>query len=600
MCGLIGQFALTEKTFYPSTHCLRHRGPDSSGHWLSKDKHCWLGHTRLAILDLSPAGHQPFISHCGSITIVFNGEIYNHLELRKKIRFSNWRSQSDTETLAEGLAQFGLSFLLDLRGMFAFAAYITESCQLVLARDRLGIKPLYYQWSNDILTFASERQAIASRQPLSRSEVAEVLSYGHLLTCQDWDRSPSNQINSLPPGTTVRVNLNRPDTFIRYWPPQPSPEWSALPLSKYSNSSTVLRKLLEQAVALHLQSDVRIACFLSGGLDSAILASLASLLGSSPVDSFTVSLQDSRHDEFRDAALVATHCHSRHHKVLLDSSEVLDWITHALHCLDVPTVDSLNTYVVSRAAAEHGFKVALSGLGADELFGGYPSHKFVPLLRLLGFIPSSARELIIRKSPAKFRERFSDLSSWSLEQVSIAFRRWVSNSTLTEVGLVPLSPPKLPESHLPHSWSKICWAELFSYTEPMLLRDADVMSMSHGLEVRVPFLDHRLVEFALRLPKSHHRLHKKLLYDSCSDILPTDFRLRPKKGFYLPMREWMLGPLLPLCNSKLLSLCDSGSLNPIWVNQVWSDFVCGAEHWTKAWALVVLGEFVDRSATSRI
>ena len=594
MCGLIGEFFFSDPASPLPLAPLRHRGPDAEGIWHSADGHCWLGHTRLAIQDLSPAGAQPITSHCGRFTLVFNGEIYNHLEVRGGLRFQDWRGHSDSETLVEGLAQRGPALLLELRGMFAFAAYDAEQQQLLLSRDRLGIKPLYLSWQEEGLRFASERRALPGGLELSPQAFSQVLSWGHLSTPVDFAGPQTRGVVSLPAGMVVRINRKRPHDPVRYWPPQPRPDWSPLPIPSARRARSFLRQQLEETVQQHLLADVPVACFLSSGLDSGILTALACRLQPGRIASFTVVFPGNVLDESLRAGQMARHCGSEHHELQLNDDQALAWLEAGLAAMDAPSADGLNTYLVSRAVAEQGIKVALSGVGADELFGGYPSHRLVPWLRQLGWLPPRLRHGLLQVLTPRLATKLQALPRWDRCHLGLALRRWASEADLAAAGSEALAWPELPPQRITQAWGQISWAELFGYGEPMLLRDSDVFSMASGLELRVPFLDHRIVEIALRMPQRFQRPVKGLLRDACADLFPPGYLDHPKQGFALPMARWMQGPLQGLCLARLEALQASGWLDPGWIAQQWQAFEAGQLNWTRAWSLVVLGEWAAR------
>jgi asparagine synthase (glutamine-hydrolysing) len=592
MCGLIGEWSWQGSAQPLPLVPLAHRGPDGQGGWSSAEGHCWLGHTRLAIQDRSAAGAQPIASHCGRFMLVFNGEIYNHLSLRPELPGVPWRGHSDSETLVEALAQQGLAVLSRLRGMYAFAAYDGRLRRLWLGRDPLGIKPLYLAQRHGTLRFASERQALGWPTPLQPREVAEVLSWGHLLTPVAVDPAEAPSVSSLPPGALVEIRADRPQRLASVQPAA-APVITACVRTR-SGAARQLRNLLEQSVQEHLLADVPVACFLSAGLDSGILAALACRAAPGSISTFTVSFPGMAIDEGERAAAMARHCGSDHHPLTLTASQVLLWVEQALAALDVPTADGLNTYLISRAVAEQGLRVALSGLGADELFGGYPSHRLVPWLSLLRGLPPGLRRSVLMALVPRLGSKLLDLPNWDPWLLAQALRRWASNSDLRAAGLPALIAPTPPAALPRQRWPRISSAELTGYTEPMLLRDSDVLSMACGLEVRVPFLDQRLQQLVWALPSGVLRPGKTLLREACADLFPPGYLHRPKQGFTLPMAAWMQGPLRQLCQSRLRCLAASGWLQPSWLEQQWQRFEAGQLNWPRAWSLVVLGEFASR------
>jgi asparagine synthase (glutamine-hydrolysing) len=594
MCGLIGSFSFQGDAQPLALAPLRHRGPDSEGSWLSSDGRCWLCHTRLAIQDLSASGAQPITSHCGRFTLVFNGEIYNHQQVRHGLRFQAWRGHSDSETLVEGLAQRGPALLLEMRGMFAFAAYDSQKQQLLLARDRLGIKSLYLSWQPNALLFASERRALPGGHALTPQTISQVLSFGHERTPAQFPGPDTQGIVSLPAGLVVRLNHSRPHDPVRYWPPQPRPDWTPLPIRDGRRARTFLRQQLEEVVAQHLLADVPVVCFLSSGLDSGILAALACRQQPGGIPTFTVALPGTPQNECTHARQIARHCGSQHHELMIQEADALAWVEQALSALDGPTADGIKNYLISRAVADQGIKVALIGLGADELFGGYPSHRLMPWLQLLCWVPPQIRQSLLQGLSPRLARKLSGLPRWDRWHLGLALRRWASDQDLDAAGAEPLQSPASAPHRITQAWGQTSWAELFGYTEPMLLRDSDVMSMACGLELRVPFMDHQLVEIALRMPQRFQRPGKRLLRPACADLFPSGYLNRPKQGFALPMAAWMRGPLLELCRSRLEGLQQSGWLDPAWISQQWQAFEAGQLNWPRAWSLVVLGEFAQR------
>ena len=597
MGGLIGEFRFQDPARPLPLDCLRHRDPDAGGAWSSADGHCWLGHTRLAIQNLSPAGAQPITSHCGRFTLVFNGKIYNHLEVRAGLRFHDWLGPSDTETLVEGLAQRGPALLLELRGMFAFAAYDAEQQQLLLGRDRLGIKPMYLSWQEGGLCFGSERRALPGGLELSPQEISQVLAWGHLSSPVELAAPQTRGLVSLPAGMVVRINRQRPHDPVRYWPPQPRPDWSPLPIASANRAQGFLRAQLEETVQQHLLTDLPVACFVCPGLDSGILTALACRLQPGRIASFSLAFADTKQEESQLARQMARHCGSEHQELRLNDDQALTWLEASLVAQDVPSADGLNTYLLSRAAAGEGIKVALSGLGADELFGGYPCHRLIPWLQQLAWLPARLRHGLLRALSPRLAAKLQALPHWDCTHLALALRRWGKDHDLAAAGVERLIWPELPPQRISQVWGQISWAELFGYCEPMLLRDGDTLSMASGLELRLPFLDHRLVEIALRLPQRFQRPGKGLLRAACIDLFPPGQLDRPKQGFALPMARWLRGPLQGLCRSRLQALQASGWLEAGWISQQWQAFEAGQLHWPQAWSLVVLGELASRSTT---
>ena len=583
MRKLIGSFRWQGKAEPWPLDRTHNHGPDAEDiTWRSSDDRCWLA-------------HQPITSHCGRFTLVLSGQIYNHQEVRLGLRFDAWSSQSALETLVEGLAQRGPAIVLELRGMFVFAAYDSEKEQLLLGRDRLGIKPLYLRWQTEELQFASQRRALAGGDQLEAQTISQVLAFGHDCTPASFPGPKTTGIVSFPTGMVVRINHNRPHDPVRYWPPQPRPDWTPLPIRSSRWSSNFLRQQLEEAVAQHLIADVPVVCLLSTTLESGILASLACRQQPASIFTITVALPGSPEDERIHARQIAHYCGSHHHEMVIQEADALAWVEQALTALDVPTANGITTYLINRTLADQGIKVALSSLGADELFGGYSSQRLMPMLQLLRWLPARIRQNLLQHLTPTLSHKLSGTQHWDPWHLGLALRRWASTTDLEAAGAEPLFWPESPPQRITQIWGQTSWAELFGYTEPMLLRDIDAMSMACGLELRLPFLDHKIVEICLRMPQSPHHHGKRLLRQAYSDLFPSTRNLkRPKQGFKLPMSAWMRGPLRQLCLERITSLELSDCLDPAWINQQWGKFEAGQLTWQRCWILVVLGEFFTR------
>ena len=582
MCGIGAHFSPHGKATPLDLTLITHRGPDAEGDWCSDDGCFWLGSTRLAILDLSPTGAQPMMDPATGNVIVSNGEIYNHRELRAELGDLGWRGTSDTETLLLAYRVWGREMLPRLRGMFAFAIYDRAGSQLLIVRDRLGIKPLYYVAEGNGLRFGSEIKMLRKRNPKTTPEsIAAFLQWG---ACPE-DNLLYPEIKTLPAGHALTVKKTGERESLRYWP-------SAKKLNSSREAAPRrLRTLLESAVQEHLLSDVPVASFLSGGIDSSIVTALAAQRLGPRLQTFTVGFDIAGFDESPIAREVAQRYATTHRCFRLNEAEVIELVQEAVSHLDLPSVDAINTYVVSRAVAREGIKVALSGLGGDELFGGYPSFRDVPRLRWLAKLPRGLRRVIggARLADLPRNAGAIELARWR--------RRFFTAEMLAEAGLPnETSEIELPVE-LPDDFARISWAELTGYMRQMLLRDSDQMSMAVSLELRVPFLDHRLVEFSLGLPASEKRRArpKGLLIEAACDLLPPAVYERPKAGFALPMSKWMRGPLASFVAEGLDHLMVEKVLPDNFVVHLRSQFEHDQVHWTRLWSLVVLGHFFKRN-----
>jgi len=589
MCGIAVHLNANGPAERLPLELIRHRGPDSAGEWISPDGRCWLGNTRLAIVDLSPTGAQPMADPATGNVIVTNGEIYNHRAVREKLGANvEWRGTSDTETLLLGYARWGQGVLEHVKGMFAFAVYDAARNELFLARDRLGIKPLYYIVDANGLRAASEVRVLAPASAAIKPEaVSAYLQWG---ACPEGELIYSG-IQALPAGHAMTVGPDGEIKTWRYWPLRKT--FALFPEDVIGR----VRGLLDNAVEEHLLSDVPVASFLSGGIDSSVVTALAAQKLANKLQTYSVGFDLAEFDETAIAQEIADRYHTDHHRIQLSENEVIASVTEAIDKLDLPSVDAINTYIVSRAVAAHGVKVALSGLGGDELFGGYPSFRDVPRLQLIAKLPSFLRRII--GLAGGFGDRLADLPQTSdAGELAHWRRRFMTDESIRRAGLPIATDPKeeVPVA-LPDDFARISWAELTGYMRRMLLRDADQMSMAVSLEMRVPLLDHGLVEYVLGLPgavKKRYPGVKGLLVEACRDLLPASVYDRPKTGFVLPMKQWMRGPLAVLVKEGLAETVGRGLLPEVFVNEMRDAFQGERLHWTRLWSLVVLGHYAKR------
>jgi asparagine synthase (glutamine-hydrolysing) len=592
MCGILGQFSIGGEARSLALGALRHRGPDAEGEWRSRDGRCWLGHTRLSILELSAAGAQPMSSASGSSVAVFNGEIYNHSELRSRLPGFAWRGHSDTETLVELWEREGEGCLSVLRGMFAFAVYDARSARLDLVRDRLGIKPVYFRVERDNgVSFSSELRALGDgRGPqLCGSALATYLATGHMPAIGEI----GSGIQILPPGSHLRIDAKGNREVRRWW--SVGKKSDGFVPGNPDGARRAVRALVESSVGEHLLSDVPVACFLSGGIDSSIVALAAAKGHGRAPSTFCIGFPNVGLDERKLARLVAERAGSQHVEIEAGPDECLAWVIEAVEALDSPSADAINTYIVSKAVRLAGFKVALSGLGGDEIFGGYASFVDIPRLEFLGRVPSWMARGIVHAMPRSAREKLEDARAFDPFTLALLRRRWWSDRALTDSGAAGdvVWPPTPGFSG--DSFESISQAEILGYMEPMLLRDSDQMGMAVGLELRVPLLDHRLVEAVSGFPAAWKQgtPAKRLLIEAFADILPRECWDRPKQGFVLPMEDWMRGPLADFCREGLDAV--KSRLKAGFVDAAVAQFEARRIHWTRVWQLVVLGHYLEKN-----
>jgi asparagine synthase (glutamine-hydrolysing) len=608
MCGIAGicaprstQASEVEAALRRMVSALRHRGPDDEGEQLISthyvaDGIVALANTRLAILDLSPAGHQPMHDSDTGNWIVFNGEIYNHQDVRKEIgaRAGEWRSTSDTETVLRAYRLWGENCLEHLRGMFAFAIWDAKRCVLWCARDRLGIKPFYYHANGNRLLFASEVRALLAtgwiRTKLDTVGFAGYVRFGAVPE----PFTLVEGIRSLPAGHWMRVRHGRIEEVHAYWKPTPQPV-----TSQNGAMAEVVREHLERSAREHVISDVPVACFLSGGIDSSIIAGYAAKQLGAELHTFTLGFHETEADESAYAQAVASKYGTSHHLIRLSQEQVAAQVPDAVRAMDLPTMDGLNTYIISKAVADHGYKVVLSGLGGDELFGGYPSFaraaSCARWAKWLRAIPEPVLSLAAGggdrgQRAAELLEKGNTLTSRYAGLRALWSRKELARMGLIDVpglatdGLDPNAPLA----------SRISVLELTGYMRSVLLRDSDVLSMAHGLELRVPYLDHLFVEDCLKLGTAcPNGSPKAWLLKAAGDLLPAGIAKRPKQGFALPMAEWMRGPLRAFTDEGLAVITRSEILPKTDVLSLQRDFERGRLHWSRLWQFVTLGHWVQ-------
>jgi asparagine synthase (glutamine-hydrolysing) len=631
MCGIVGAISLDrnriEGAVRRAMRAMVHRGPDDEGYELfplsseANGPACGFGFRRLAIVDLSPLGHQPMINARTGDAIVFNGEIYNFVALREKLlsHGCRFRSSGDTEVLLQALTEWGEDALALLDGMFALAFYHAASRRVLLARDPLGIKPLYTAEIGDVFAFASEVRALLATRlippDLDPAGIAGYLAYGapqDPLTVHRFIRSmPSATVRWIDAGS-----LGTPAQSRRYWRFP-----AAVPAVDETVALDRVRVHIQESVRLQSVCDVPYGVFLSGGIDSGTMAALARAKGEPPL-TFAVGYEvPSGGDETAAAAETADYLGTRHYQTIIDN----DWVTLQLRewlkAADRPSIDGLNTYIVSGAVKDRGVTVALSGLGADELFGGYPNFRRIPklqrLLSAIAWLPASVRRAAaaaaVRLAPLPRSKRFKamDLVSRGASALELAVlsRRLHDDATLALFGFnakpLGLSADFLPEAAYAaldtpchDSFRAISEAEATLYMGNTLLRDADVNGMAHSLEIRVPFLGKNVVDYASSLPGTTRMppgsAGKHLLRCAFADILPPFVFNRPKSGFSLPFAEWLFGPLRDQCEAAIEALAVCPAIDGEAVRRTWAHYTRDRTetHWSRPLSLVVLGAYL--------
>jgi asparagine synthase (glutamine-hydrolysing) len=627
MCGICGVISADPRPVEPAVRAMMramvHRGPDDEGFELlpmgqgdALSPVVGLGFRRLSILDLSSAGHQPMFNERTGDCLVFNGEIYNFRQLRAELQCAGvrFRSQSDTEVLLQAISSWGDAAVERLEGMYAFAFYHAESRRVLLARDPLGIKPLYVAAGPAGVVFASEIRALLSSGLVARdldpAGVAGMLAFGAIQSPRTIYESirqfPAGHVEwfGADPGAGGPISLPR-----RFWTYP-----TKMVVDRRQLAAERVRQLMRRSVERHLVADVPVGVFLSAGIDSSIVASYAKQFSSNVV-AFTVGFgSDHGDDEVTIAASTARALGIKHVAVSVDELNLPakwhDWLLS----MDSPSVDGFNTYVVSRRLAQEGVVVGLSGLGADELFGGYPTFKRAPelmsLLWALRVMPPPIRGGVVARIGGitgndAAAEKLADLASGNLSVAGIArsLRRTLSNARLGSMGFSQ-SRMRLDRDYLDpraidfgeiDAFNIVARVEAESYMRDTLLRDTDINSMRHSLEVRVPFLDLPLVDYVSSLPghvKYGRGLQAKLLLrEAALEVLPSAVAIRKKTGFSLPIGTWMRGAMRESCEAGLQRACQIPFIRADAAQQIWVEFLGSPEsmHWSRPLAIIALG-----------
>ena len=610
MCGFNGIFGLKDRfrvtdMLVHMNNAVMHRGPDASG--IFAEENIGLGHRRLSIIDLSDDGRQPMTSASGRYTIVYNGEIYNYKTLKATHRKYPFRTDTDTEVILALLDEYGTQAFGMLDGMFAIAIWDREKQQLILARDRMGVKPLYFCRGGDLLFFSSEIKGLLAsghfKAKINRRALGSYLLYQTAYSPE----TMLNGVQMLPAGSYAIVD-EKGFGVRHYWRMEDCRDKYTLP-GPYEKVIKQTRDLIFKAVEKRLISDVPLGAFLSGGIDSSAIVAVMSKLSDRQVKTFNVYFNEQEFSEKRYAEIIADRFKTDHHPILLRPEEFLHDIPEALDAMDHPGMDGLNTYIISKYTKRAGITVALSGTGGDELFGGYPVFGYLQQLkklRFLGKLPAGMRKSaamlpakMMKGAAGRKLEILASLPSWDWAHIYPIFRQSMDVQELEAAGAEfhRYFQTETDDPFGPKLVSEITIAECSTYLENILLRDADQMGMAHALEIRVPFLDKDLVEFMLAMPDDFKPLNppKQLLIDAMGDLLPKEIWDRPKMGFSFPWKAWMSRELKPFCTEKLEILKELEVLNASYIDGL----INGLEKkdnpdWHKAWSLAVLGHWMKK------
>lgn len=642
VCGLVGILGheACGDFFAAMLDTLAHRGPDDTGVWVDVESAIALGHKRLSVLDVSPNGHQPMASRSGRYVIAYNGEIYNHVELREELQSRDWRGHSDTETFLECVEEWGLEKTLQrCVGMFAFALWDRDKRVLFIARDRLGEKPLYYGWVRGAFVFASELKAIRAFPGFDNAVDRRALSLFMRHNCVPAPWSIYENIWKLPPGTWAsfparRLMLASCGSPQAYWSAKESAIQGIKNPFTGSDAEAVeeLERVLCQSIAGQMIADVPLGAFLSGGIDSSTVVGIMQSLSSRPVQTFTVGFEENSFDESAHALAVAKYLGTEHTELRVTSSEAQSVIPRLSQIYDEPFADSsqIPTFLIAELARRH-VVVALSGDGGDELFGGYNRHLWGERLSRLGqCCPLPLRRFVASGltsfSPDKWNNLFSVLApllpaSYRFSLLGDKIHKlagamcaanparlylnfvshWENPAELVIGAVEPLTPVTDPDAWLdcPGYFQQMMYLDLITYLPDDILVKIDRAAMAVSLETRVPLLDHRVVEFAWSLPqdmKIRNGQGKWALRQVLDKYVPRKLVERPKMGFGVPLDAWLRGPLREWAEELLgeRRLRDEGFFEPKLIRRKWMEHLSKRRNWSYLlWDVLMYQSWLD-------
>jgi asparagine synthase (glutamine-hydrolysing) len=619
MCGIAGILHYIphkpeEWRIQAMAHALEHRGPDAEGFY--NDDLIQLGHRRLSVIDVNHSADQPMFDFENRYVVIFNGEIFNYRELRRELTGYPFKTNSDTEVILAAYRTWGRDFVHHFKGMFAIAIWDTTTQELLLIRDRLGVRPLYLHINNNFLVFASEIRAILASglvpHRLNQLAITDLLSFQSI----GFPVSIIKRIIQLEAGSIMTIRHGE-IISSRYWTLVDNEV-----NFDFGNRDAVekrVRELLTKAVERRLVSDVPLGAFLSGGIDSTAIVGLMAETSTQRPQTFTVSLPGEENDESPYAQMTAKKFNTRHHTIELEPKQLLDLLPEALNHMDTPSGDGVNVYVISKAIKQSGLTVALTGAGGDELFAGYPFFKkYLQYNRLDGAIWE--RTAWFRKQVARLIngisvgqiERLVQLASTESATIDKFYpecRRVLTPGRLQQLTTFERSFDcytawqlfKYREqlAHLP-LLSQVSAADLMGYTQNTLMKDNDQMSLAVALEVRQPFFDHELVEFVLAIPDHLKYPHspKQLLVNSLGGLIPSEIVNRPKQGFVFPWGKWMRTELRSFCDQHLRRMSERNFIKGRELMEYWKRFQKGdtSIRWMEIWLFVVLEYWLEKNS----
>ena len=655
MCGIAGYLRLnpTETIAKNMVDALIHRGPDDSGIWCDKQAGIALAHQRLAIVDLSPEGHQPMSSSDGRYVIAFNGEVYNHVQLRTELKGIQWRGHSDTEVILAAISTWGLeSALAKFIGMFAIALWDKKEQLLHLIRDRMGEKPLYYGWVNNAFVFGSELKALKQfphfENPINRDALALYLRHNYIPT----PFSIYQDIYKLPAGCRLSLSLDNAQQVPENYSAQAPFNFKGLKLEQWWSLSDVVTsgqnnviedknhafKLLETQLreSIHLQSqaDVPLGAFLSGGIDSSLIAALMQAESSTAINTFTIGFNEPRYNEAEYALAISKHLGTHHNEFYINAKQCLEVIEKLPNLYDEPFADAsqIPTYLVCSEAKKH-LTVALSGDAGDELFCGYNRYFWVRRIwQKISWLPRPTRLLFSKIIyalpfhywdylyhflesilPTKFHlslvgeklHKIAEILASANNMESIFYNlisEWKNPNDIVLNAHEPITllnykhPPLLENIE-----DKMMYWDTMGYLSDDILVKVDRAAMGTSLETRTPFLDHRVVELAWKMPlsfKYDQGIGKYPLRQILYQYVPQKLLERPKQGFSIPLADWLRNDLRDWAEALLdeTRLDQEGFFNPKPIRQRWQEHLSGQRNWEHSlWSILMFQAWLENN-----
>jgi len=582
MCRIAGiidfQVSPSEEAINRMTNAMQHGGPDDNGIYIDEQWPLAFGHRRLSLIDLSLLGHQPMMDDDQQLIVIYNGEIYNFLKIRKELEQKKYafKSTSDTEVILNAYKEWGTACFQKFNGMFALAILDKANQKIILARDHAGIKPLYYSLQNNQLIFASEIRAFKALKPEweeNKDWKKYFLLFGHL-------PEPITTLKGVQPlekGTFLEINLPSLETKKQFFY---TPNYN---YTIYNEADAVekVSDTLTKAVERHLISDAPIGLFLSGGIDSSLLTLLAKPVVGNNLQTLSIVFENDQFSEKKYQDIIIAKTGAKHRSYLVSEDEFKNALPDILEAMDQPSCDGINAYFINKYAKESGLKAVLSGLGADELFGGYPSFTKTNLMQILGTMPHflfAAAKLFPddRRKKINFLQCKTALGSYLFSRGLFIPAQVAQLLDCSEYEINQLLQSLVLPNHIDafHPLEKVSYFETDWYMQNQLLKDTDCMSMWHSVEVRVPFLDKDLMELAYAIApgiRYNYKQKKHLLIKAFENELPRAIWDRPKQGFTFPFENWMK-------NVRLNIAADD-----VKTNELYRGLFNGNTHWSRYW-----------------